>query len=276
MFNAISVFINTRRKKKDESVIVSPQELIKVLGESNLDHTNQGSFIKPIDFKNNVDSNSNQGDIQANLVKQNLDSTLQSSLEKSEISSGLNPNLWPKDSAQESLPTIGFDTQAKVSPPNEPTKVQINALSLSSIRKKKELENSLDKQTVDLQDLPKDTFSYSDLMQHWNWYADKLSQNKMMLMASLMGMRKPELNFPIINLELPNQGSKISFDENKFELVNFLRKQLNNYDIEIHIQVNEQIKVVSKVMSNKDKYLHFTQINPQIENLRQVFDLELK
>lgn len=257
MFNAIGVFFYRRRKKKDKFEIISPQRLNEVLSQ-----------ITPSDLQLNKSLGHTNGD----LVNSNLD------LAKNQ---GLNNNQTVDQEiaavqGQEQVQDLNQNTLATSIGEKKVARVQVNALSLSSIRKKRELENSLEKRVVDLQDLPKEHFTLESLMQLWNQYAERLSQNGMMLMASLMGMTRPVLNGSIINLELPNQGSKISFDENKYDLVNFLRKKLNNYDIEIHIVVNEQIKVVSKVMNSKDKYQHFTQLNPQIENLRQVFDLELK
>jgi DNA polymerase-3 subunit gamma/tau len=59
-------------------------------------------------------------------------------------------------------------------------------------------------------------------------------------MASLMGMAPPTVKESMILIELPNEGSRISFDENKYDLVNYLRKKMNNYDIDIVIEVNEK------------------------------------
>ncbi len=152
----------------------------------------------------------------------------------------------------------------------------INALSLSSIRKRRELEQSLEPRVLDAQDLPKQSFTLEELMHQWNFYSERLQNAGSMLMSSLMGMTEPKLNGSIIALELPNQGSKLSFDENKYDLVNYLRKKLNNYDIEIHIQVNEQIKLAKKVLDNKDRYQRFMELNSSIDFLRQVFELDLK
>ncbi|MVX34363.1 hypothetical protein, partial [Myroides sp. LoEW2-1] len=115
---------------------------------------------------------------------------------------------------------------------------RVNALSLSSIRKKRELESSLEKNIVDPEDLPRLLFSFEQMMNEWQLYMQKLSRTGYMLMSSLMGMTQPRLEKHLIYLELPNHGSKLSFDENKYELVNHLRKKLSNYDIEIIIEVN--------------------------------------
>jgi hypothetical protein len=95
-------------------------------------------------------------------------------------------------------------------------------------------------------------------------------------MASLMGMAPPTVKESMILIELPNEGSRISFDENKYDLVNYLRKKMNNYDIDIVIEVNEKIEISKKVLGSKDRYEHFVEINSNMELLKQIFDLELR
>lgn len=163
-----------------------------------------------------------------------------------------------------------------VTPPNPVGEKRISALSLTSIRARRELESSLEKIVVNPDDLPKEPFTFNQLMTEWEWYADKMSRNGLMLMYSLMGMAQPELNGVRIDIALPNQGSKLSFDEQKFDLVNFLRKKLRNFDIDIKIEVNEDIKLVKKVFDTKDKYDHFVATNSAMELLKETFDLEFR
>ncbi|TDS53842.1 DNA polymerase III [Myroides indicus] len=113
-------------------------------------------------------------------------------------------------------------------------------------------------------------------MEEWKKYSEKLTKSGLMLMASLMGMAPPTIKESMILIELPNEGSRISFDENKYDLVNYLRKKMNNYDIDIIIEVNEKIEISKKVLGSKDRYKHFVEINSNMELLKQIFDLELR
>lgn len=151
----------------------------------------------------------------------------------------------------------------------------VSALSLKSIKRKKELEASLSKATVNPEDLPKEDFTFDQMIEHWDFIADRFYKTGRMLMYSTMKMSVPQLNGCIINIELPNEGSKISFDENKYDLVNYLRKKLNNYAIEIHIDVNEEIKI-KKAFTIEDKFNLLLEINPNLELLVKTFDLNLK
>lgn len=148
-------------------------------------------------------------------------------------------------------------------------------MSLKSIKRKKELEASLSKSTVNPEDLPKEPFTFDQMISHWDFIADRFYNTGRMLMYSTMKMSVPQLKEHLITIELPNEGSKISFDENKYDLVNYLRKKLNNYAIEIHIHVNEEIKI-KKAFTITDKYNLLVELNPDLELLVKTFDLNLK
>nr|WP_297306248.1 hypothetical protein [uncultured Flavobacterium sp.] len=185
-----------------------------------------------------------------------------------------------------SISTVNSDNNKvnEVEPEIETQKIVINtqsneyavsALSLKSIKRKKELEASLSKVTVNPEDLPREAFNFEQMIEHWDFIADRFYTTGRMLMYSTMKMSVPQLNGSSITIELPNEGSKISFEENKYDLVNYLRKKLNNYDIEIQIIVNEEIKI-KKAFTIEDKFNHMLELNPNLELLVKTFDLNLK
>lgn len=160
--------------------------------------------------------------------------------------------------------------------PAAPVEKKVSALSLSSIRARKEMESSLEKKVVNPDDLPKEPFTAEQFMEEWNKYADKLARSGFMLMSSLMGMVPPVLRGTSVSLVMPNEGSKLSFDENKFDLVNYLRKKLSNYDLEIEITVNEEVKIQKRVLDKDDKLARFIELNPAMQYMKEIFDLEFK
>jgi|GEM_PF-449597 len=157
-----------------------------------------------------------------------------------------------------------------------PVEKKVSALSISSIRARKELESSLEKKVVNPDDLPKEPFTVDQFMTEWNKYAEKLARSGFMLMSSLMGMVPPIIQGTSVSLEMPNEGSKLSFDENKFDLVNYLRKKLNNFDLEIEITVNEEVKIQKRVLDKEDKLARFIELNPAMQYMKEIFDLEFK
>lgn len=150
----------------------------------------------------------------------------------------------------------------------------VSALSLSSIRAKKELLESQKGIVKEQVYLPTETFTETEMLEYWFKYAQRLTDKGLMIMASLLRISDPKLDGFKIIYELPNEGSKIDFEKEKGELLGYLRGHLHNHDISIEVVVNEKIK--SKVAFTAiDKYNRLKEINPNLELLKKTFDLEI-
>jgi hypothetical protein len=155
-----------------------------------------------------------------------------------------------------------------------PSGPKVSALSLSSIRAKKALEEnskSIVKQAVDL---PTEAFSETDMLIQWTKYAKKLGDKGFKIMESLLLINDPKVNGTAITLELPNEGSKLDFESEKNGLLGHLRGHLHNHDITIDVIVNEAIES-RKSFNDQDRYNRLHEINPNIELLRTTFGLDI-
>ena len=154
------------------------------------------------------------------------------------------------------------------------SETKISALSLSSIRAKKELEAKQLIHTKHDGELPTETFSETNMLLLWNKFAARLADQNKRLMATYMLMSKPTLNCPIITIELPNESTKIEFEAGNNELLGYLRGKLHNHDITIEVIVNETVET-KYAFTPDDKYEKLKSINPTMELLRKVFDLDV-
>ena len=122
--------------------------------------------------------------------------------------------------------------------------------------------------------LPTEPFNETDMLLHWNKYAQKLGDKGSKIMESLLLINDPVLNGTAITIELPNEGSKIDFESEKNGLLSFLRSHLHNHYITIEVLVNEAVEN-KFAFTPQDKYNRLNEINPHLEELRRVFDLDL-
>lgn len=151
---------------------------------------------------------------------------------------------------------------------------KFSALSLSSIRAKKELLESSRGFVKDEVILPTEAFNETDMLLQWNKYAQRLGDKGHKIMESLLLMGDPKLEGTTITHELPNDSTKIEFESEKLELLGYLRGKLHNHDITIEVIVNE--KVENKfAFTPKDKYNRLNEINPNLELLKKTFDLDI-
>ena len=151
----------------------------------------------------------------------------------------------------------------------------ISALSLKSIRKKRELEAAISPVQINPEDLPKDHFTFEELKVHWDFCSEQYYKTGRMLMSSTMNMAQLELHDNNLIVEFPNTGSKLSFEENLYDLVSYIHKKLNNYHLKIEVRVNESV-TVKKAYSIDDKLNYLKGLNPALEDLIKTFDLDLK
>ena len=162
--------------------------------------------------------------------------------------------------------------EAKTQQESEVTK--FSALSLSSIRAKRELQEQNKGVVKEDTQLPTEEFNETDMLLHWNKYAQRLGDKGHKIMESLLLISTPKLENTIITHELPNDGSKIEFETEKQELLGYLRGKLHNHNIVIEVVVNE--KVENKfAFTAQDKYNRLNEINPNLELLKRTFDLDI-
>ena len=160
------------------------------------------------------------------------------------------------------------------SPTSNSTEPKVSAFSLSSIRAKRELlENSkgIIKEVVHL---PTESFTETEMLLQWSKYAQRLGDKGHKIMESLLLIGDPKLEATTIIHELPNEGSKIEFETEKFELVGYLRGKLHNHDIMIEVVVNEAVEN-KFAFTALDKYNRLNEINPNLELLKKTFDLDI-
>ncbi len=153
------------------------------------------------------------------------------------------------------------------------TEPRVSALSLSSIRAKKALqENSFSLQKDEVH-LPVEAFTETEMLLHWNKYAQRLSDKGHKIMEALLLINQPKLEGFVITHELPNNGAKIDFETEKNELLGYLRGKLHNHDVMIDVIVNEDIEQ-KFAFTDVDKYNRLNEINPNLELFKKTFDLD--
>jgi hypothetical protein len=154
------------------------------------------------------------------------------------------------------------------------TEPKVSAFSISSIRAKRELQENNKSITKETVHLPTEIFTETEMLLQWSKYAQRLGDKGQKIMESLLLINDPKLIGTSIIHELPNEGSKIDFETEKFELLGFLRSRLHNHDITIDVVVNEAVEN-KFAFTALDKYNRLNEINPNLELLKKTFDLDL-
>jgi hypothetical protein len=145
---------------------------------------------------------------------------------------------------------------------------------LASIKQKKELADAQKLVVRETIQYPTEPFNETDMLLQWNKFALRLEEKGQMIMHTLMLMNDPKLEGTKITHELANEGNKLEFESTKNEVLGYLRGKLHNHDIEIELIVNEKMEN-KRAFTPQDKFNRMNELNPNLEILRKMFDLDV-
>ncbi|MEB3800050.1 DNA polymerase III subunit gamma/tau [Flavobacterium columnare] len=112
------------------------------------------------------------------------------------------------------------------------------------------------------------------MLEQWLKYAQKLGNKGYKILEALMLINDPVLEGTTIIHELPNESSKIDFEGEKHDLLGYLRGKLHNHTINLEVKLNETIES-KKAFTAEEKYQLMRDINPALDTLRKLFDLDV-
>lgn len=170
------------------------------------------------------------------------------------------------------VPKVVSTERPKISSQRKTNK--ISALSLKSIQKKQELKKQRIENLPNEENLPANDFNEEQMLSAWNEYTKKVESEGQYNLLSHLTMGIPKLEGSLIHLEFPNETIKVEVERAKFELLAFLRQTLQNYEVDISIEVNETIEK-KYAYTPREKFEKLKEKNPLIEKLRKDFDLDI-
>ena len=154
------------------------------------------------------------------------------------------------------------------------SKKRVSALSLKSIQKKQQLTKEINARIPNQENLPTEDFTQQQMITHWNAYTEIVKGQGKYNFLSHLTMNEPKLKDGMIHLEFPNQTIKLEVERDKFELLSYMRKKLKNYNVDLVIDVNE-LQVKRYAYTDKEKYEKLVEKNPNLEALRNAFELDI-
>lgn len=151
---------------------------------------------------------------------------------------------------------------------------RVSALSLKSIEKKQQLAKKVSDRSQNKEKLPTEEFTQEQMITHWNAYTQIVKEQGKYNFLSHLTMSVPVLKDGMIHLEFPNQTIKLEVERDKFDLLTYMRKKLKNHSVDLVIAVNE-LPLKRYAYTDKEKYEKLVEKNPNLEALRNAFELDI-
>ena len=119
-------------------------------------------------------------------------------------------------------------------------------------------------------------FTQEEFLKLWTEYALKAkSEDKSMTLLTVFNNQKPVMLQPyVFELVLENKSQESVFRDDKPSLMNFLRSNLKNFNLEIQTRIEEQ-SGSRKPYSPIEKFQFMAAKNPELAELKKRFNLEI-
>jgi len=141
---------------------------------------------------------------------------------------------------------------------------------LKNPNKKKGIEE------IDTTGKPREPFTDQTLYTAWHKYLIQLKSQKRSSLHSTLGSREVTIKEGnVLRLVLDNEIQKVEIIENRSEMLNFLRAELNNYGIQLDLEVSKEEGEKKRVYTNRDRFEHMSEKNPALLRLQERLDLDV-
>ena len=152
------------------------------------------------------------------------------------------------------------------------TDFETSTLSLKSIEKEKDISDISSNIEEVAYNLEKN-ITQKEIADIWHEYVDKQENKGRYNIASILRISEPEFKDNTITYSVPNNTAEIEVEQEKQQLILFIRRKLNSR-INISLKIDKSID--KKIAyTNKEKYELLKKKNPIIEDLRNQFKLSI-
>ncbi|MBC8297728.1 MAG: DNA polymerase III subunit gamma/tau [Pelagibacterales bacterium] len=148
----------------------------------------------------------------------------------------------------------------------------ISSFSLASVDFKNSISNDREIEQIDL---PINKFSKLDLLNTWKKFCEIQENKGNRNISSVLKMNEPETVNGNIKFKVVNQINKNEIENISDEILTYLKKELDNYSINLDVIIEKNIKKNGvKSLNNKEKMKSMINSNPKIKSLIEEFDLK--
>ena len=151
-------------------------------------------------------------------------------------------------------------------------KLTTSRLSLKSVGKKEFINSS--ENNIQESSHENNPYNETDIIALWEKYSEIMEEKGRYNIASILRIDNPTLDQNTIKIVLPNSTNKVELENEKKQLLIYLRENLKNNEVYMEINVDESVQE-KLVYTDKDKYELMKKKNPDIEILKDSFNLSI-
>lgn len=174
------------------------------------------------------------------------------------------------------------EVEKKIETKNEEPKPTVSLKGFSSVQfsqsisihktttQKKEEEDIL---IQDSSNRPMESFTEAQFREKWLNYKNQLLENGLSSLASAFE-NLPEIEGDVILMTVENKALEDDVTDNKTEILDFLRKELRNYNLSLTTKINADLRQ-KKAYTPMEKFAKMSEKNPHLITLVKTFDMDI-
>ncbi|MCA6364694.1 MAG: DNA polymerase III subunit gamma/tau [Bacteroidetes bacterium] len=148
--------------------------------------------------------------------------------------------------------------------------------SLSSFTNPQQNNTTQSTETAPVVERPATPFNQEQLEAAWNAFAEQLKAARKFNDHAAVTMNRPEKTGEMsVRYTVFNASALENLEADKTELMTFLRQKLNNYHFTLDIVLSKE-EGQQRLYTPQDKFRRLAELNPDLQKLRQQFDLDLE
>jgi DNA polymerase-3 subunit gamma/tau len=182
-------------------------------------------------------------------------------------------NIPPPTEAPVELPKSSISLPSSGSIKLQPMNASATMLIPSLTDLEKVAHGEEDKGPQYLSGTEKQAFTDERFLALWRSYTQKANDEHKIHLFTLMN-NDPIIDGTEITVLVENKALEDILQNEKVELLNYLRSELKNFDLQITAKKAENTQK-KRIYTNKDKYSYLVDKNPKLEELRRRFNLDI-
>jgi len=120
----------------------------------------------------------------------------------------------------------------------------------------------------------KEAFTFEQLKVLWNRYANKIKEEGKINVYTMLTSNEPILENDVITVIIENKIQESILQDELVYFLNFLRPELKNFNLRIVTKKVER-ELKNRLYTSIEKYQYMVQKNPQLEEMRKQFNLDV-
>lgn len=146
-----------------------------------------------------------------------------------------------------------------------------------SIKKMMEKKTEESESGYDLSNMPRENYDFDDLKRAWRKFAFTVKEEGKSTLYNALMRREPKLvNEHAYLMEVDNAAQVDHIRPDMADLLESLRSELKNYDVQVEIKITETPDEEVKYKSGKEKFAALARKNPNLHILKNTFNLDIE